>query len=383
MNVLILTPDRVGSTLLQRLLTIYMQRKDFGKPVVNLHELTNGLVKYHNSSFQQEMLGKPQQGTDWGYYQSLHEIVNMLDSADHYKTARLAKYHINARGDNIDAQMKFYEYLNNNFFIISCRRKNLLEHGLSWAINAHSKKLNVFSPQQKINTFDNIYKDGITINREGFEKHLGAYVQYINWSDTYFNIQSYFNYDTDVVNIEDYILNLDFMRGHEDCQWQDMFGQTFSNWNACHRLLPNLFLRKENNLLEIGYDNKSWNEYATNTDMLPANLSSVSVTEQEHKFLSDQLPAYCNTIGHIKDLQQKRVLTTGVPLKLQSLQEKKQLIRNFDHCVEWYNLWVDRNNFGEHYSTDELTSLAHQEETILNSPIQNQLAYTGSKLLGC
>ena len=35
MNVLILTPDAVGSTLLQRMLTIYMQFHDFNRPVIN------------------------------------------------------------------------------------------------------------------------------------------------------------------------------------------------------------------------------------------------------------------------------------------------------------------------------------------------------------
>lgn len=374
MNVLILTPDRVGSTLLQRLLTVYMQRKDFGKPVINLHELTNGLVKYYNESFQQELLGKPK-GTEWGYFQSLPEIIDMLDSADHFKTARLAKYHINARQDNIDDQIKFYEYLNNNFYIISCRRKNLLEHGLSWAIHAHSKKLNVYSPQEKINTFEHIYKEGITISREGFEGHLYNYVQYIKWSDTYFNIQSYFNYDTHVHNVEDYVLNLDFMRDHKDCHWQSMFGQHFSDWNACHRLLPNLFLRQENSLSQLGYDAKPWLEYSGNTSMLPANLQSVAVTEQEHKFLLEQLPAYSNTIQYMNDLQKQKILVTGIPLKLQSLQEKKQLIRNFDQCVEWYNQWVDENNFGDHYSINEINLLASAEEQTLIAPICQQITH--------
>jgi hypothetical protein len=375
MNVLILTPDRVGSTLLQRLLTVYMQRKDFGKPVINLHELTNGLVKYYNNSFQQDVLGKPQ-GTAWGYFQSLPEIIDMLASVDHFKTARLAKYHINARGDTIDDQMRFYEYLNKNFYIISCRRKNLLEHGLSWAIHAHSKKLNVYSPQEKINTFKNIYKDRITINREGFEHYLTQYVQYITWSDTYFNAQSYFNYDTHIHNVEDYILNLDFMQGQEDCHWESMFGQNFSNWNACHRLLPNLFLRQENNRLEIGHTTKPWAEYSQSTNLLPANLQSVAVTEQEHKFLSEQLPAYKNTIQHMNQLQQKRILVTGIPLKLQSLQEKKQLICNFDQCVEWYNEWVDKNNFGERYTNSEIKSLAEVEELMLTEPICQQITHS-------
>ena len=58
MNVLILTPDAVGSTLLQRLITIYMQFHQYDRPVINLHELTNGLVKYHNSVLNQDVLGK-------------------------------------------------------------------------------------------------------------------------------------------------------------------------------------------------------------------------------------------------------------------------------------------------------------------------------------
>ena len=55
MNVLILTPDRVGSTLLQRLITVYMNMHNFDQPVINLHELTNGLIKYYNSRFNQEL----------------------------------------------------------------------------------------------------------------------------------------------------------------------------------------------------------------------------------------------------------------------------------------------------------------------------------------
>jgi hypothetical protein len=96
MNVLILTPDAVGSTLLQRLITIYMQFHQFDKPVINLHELTNGLKKYHNTALNTEALGKPERG-QWGYHQNLQEIVELLESVDHYKTSRLAQYHIKNR----------------------------------------------------------------------------------------------------------------------------------------------------------------------------------------------------------------------------------------------------------------------------------------------
>jgi hypothetical protein len=65
MNVLILTPDRVGSTLLQRLITIYMQFHEYDRPVINLHELTNGIIKYYSPVFNDEVLGKGV-GDEWG-----------------------------------------------------------------------------------------------------------------------------------------------------------------------------------------------------------------------------------------------------------------------------------------------------------------------------
>jgi uncharacterized protein YktA (UPF0223 family) len=267
----------------------------------------------------------------------------------------------------------------------------------------------VYSPQEKINDFQQIYANGITISREGFEKHLNNYVKYINWSDTYFNIQSYFNYDIDMNNIEDYILNLDFMQGHRNNRWSDMFGQDFLTWNACHRLIPNLFLRDNSNIknaktLTIGtgnITNQNWeqirgpdwpNTYSEfNKQELPItiqneitsrlSMQTTKVTKDEYNFLTDNLPAYKNTISQIEKLKDDGFVVTGIPLKLQSLQEKKQVIKNFNECIDWYNNWVDKNNFGKHYSELELSILAQQEESKLAVPIQ-QLSHTSCKLLG-
>jgi len=406
MNVLILTPDRVGSTLLQRLITIYMLRRDFGRPVINLHELTNGLEKYFNTVLNQEVLGKPK-GTGWGYYQTLEDIEELLKSVDHYKTSRLARYHIVARKDNVAEQIKFYKYLNENFFIIGCRRENLFEHALSWAINGHSKHLNVYSAEQKINVFADLYKNGITVSRDTFFNYLDKYKEYINWSDTYFNIQSYFNYDTDVHQIEKYILGLDFMSGSNNNTWLDMFGQEYSDWNTCHRLLPNLFLENRSvgdikiNLInevvnhftnpQISWDNlkgSQWPDSAydhvfNKTSLLPSNVkneilskypnsTNISVTKNEFKFLEKNLPAYKTTSIQLNSLVEDGFMVTGVPIKLQSLKEKKHIIKNFNECISWYNDWVDKNNFGKHYNDQELAELSTKEEEQLTLPISNQ-----------
>ena len=91
MNVLILTPDAVGSTLLQRMLTIYMQFHDFGRPVINLHELTNGLAKYYSPEFGRELVGKNML-QNWGYHQTLQQVVELLSSVDHYK--KIGRAHV-------------------------------------------------------------------------------------------------------------------------------------------------------------------------------------------------------------------------------------------------------------------------------------------------
>ena len=399
MNVLILTPDRVGSTLLQRVLTVYMLRQGFDKPVINLHELTNGLEKYYNNILQQEVLGKPR-GTEWGYYQTLSEIENLLKSVDHYKTSRLARYHIVSRQDTIAEQLKFYDYINKNFYVISCRRENLFEHAISWGIHSHSKQLNVYSVEEKINVFQNIYKNKISVPKETLLHHLDNYKNYISWADTNFNIQSYWNYDIDVKNIEKYILNLDFMQNNVNNTWKEMFGQDFNTWNACHRILPNLKLldhataTKKIKILTKPISEAAWNrlkgpdwpqtavEYVNSTSNLPItvdneikklfNETSLSVTNEEYTFLEKNLTLYVDTNIQLLKLVGNGFLVTGIPLKLQSLREKKLIIKNFDQCIEWYNQWVETNNFGTVYSTPELDTIMSNEDQQLNSPIDQQ-----------
>jgi hypothetical protein len=397
-NVLILTPDRVGSTLLQRLVTIYMLRKGGDKPIINLHELTNGLMKYYSPLFNKEVLGKPAP-TMRGYYQTLSEVTELLNSVDHYKTSRLAHYHIKNRQDTMAEQVPFYNYLNDNFYIISCQRDNLFEHALSWIIQSHSKKLNVYSTGEKIEKFSEIYKNGITANQPGLNKYLTQYLDYTKWVDNHFNVQSYFNYDKDLPNIEQYILGLDFMRDHAENKWKDMFGQSWEDWNTCHRMLPNLRLLpaaqsqtninlalhdnsgivNENNWKQIAGPN--WSDDLLQLDSAPPadhneirgihNVATptVAVTEKDWNFLKVQLPAYRKTLGELNNLVNDKILVTGVPIKLQSLQEKKHIIKNFDQCVEWYNQWVTANNYGKLYSVDELDSLAQTEEIRLSAPI--------------
>ena len=361
MNVLVLTPDRVGSTLLQRLLTVYMTAYNFDKPVINLHELTNGLQLYYSDIFNKEVLGRPQVRKTWGYYQSLEEIVDLLSQADHYKTARLAYYHIKNRRDNIADQLAFYKYINENFFIISARRNNLFEHAISWGIVVASKKLNVYTHDDKVNVFHEIYKNGITINPGVLKKYLIDYKEYLKWCDDHFQINSYFEYEQDLPNIEDYILNLDIFAGKTKKTWNDIFSIEWNDWNKCHKLISDIGA-SDVKLLE----NLKVSE--NNLELLKTSLSLV-----DQKYLVDNGSAYSKAYHGIQELVKTGILPSSIPIKLQTLAEKKKIIKNFDECVEFYNEWSEKNELGEKYSDSDLKLIANNESKRWYSEVPTNL----------
>ena len=366
MNVLILTPDRVGSTLLQRLITVYMQSHKYDRPVINLHELTNGLIKYYSPVFNCEVLCKSSPSErPWGYYQTLGEITEYLHSTDHYKTARLAQYHILSRNDSIADQVPFYQYLNDNFFIISAQRKNLLEHALSWGIHSHSKKLNVYSHQEKINTFADIYQNRITVDVNVMTNYLDKYINYLQWVNDHFTVSSYFEYDTHLPNIEEYILGLDIFGSQQKKSWNDTFGIEFHDWNRCHYLHSDISgisrqLPGPDNL-QLTYNST---DQLDSVDIIPvksknAIYSSLSTVDQQ--FLQKHTDQYVNSCSAIAELVENKILVSNVPIKLQTMMEKRRLVRNFDQCVEAYNQWVAKTGVGDLYTDSDVKRIALDE----------------------
>lgn len=414
MNVLILTPDAVGSTLLQRLITVYMQFHTYDRPVINIHELTNGLVKYHNEHFDQEVLGK--KIGKWGYYQSLEQVVELLSSVDHYKTSRLAHYHIKNRQDPISDQIPFYQYLNENFYIISCRRHNIFEHALSWCLSKITKKLNVYSGKEKIDSFFDLYRNGIEIDPNSLLHTLNAYQDYIYWCNDHFNIANFFYYEEHLPQIERYILNLPiFAQQTKLLTWQDNFGMHFDKWNLCHFLTSDLgtlaldhpekfaLLANQTKTLQgsdadtrllAGYNavrDASWPEVNTLEEYqnLPSHIRDV--TEQMHNirtgtnnsmveykqlsqslielmptthqdFVRENKPTYEKTMNSIDKMVEHGIIINHPPIKKQTLAEKKYLIRNYESLLELYNKWILQNpDLGRPLDNDTLDKFADLE----------------------
>lgn len=431
MNVLILTPDAVGSTLLQRLITIYMQFHHYDRPVINLHELTNGLVKYHNEKFNQQVLGK--KADKWGYHQSLQQIVELLSSVDHYKTSRLAHYHIRNRQDSMADQVPFYQYLNDNFYIISCRRHNLFEHSLSWCISKITKKLNVYSSFEKVDSFFDIYQQGIDLDPNSLIQTLNAYKDYVAWCNNHFNVANYFFYEEHLPRIEQYILNLPiFAQQTQQLTWQDNFNMSFDQWNLCHYLnsdIGSLALNQPEKLQQLanhaavakltlsetkfiqGYNDvadSSWPRISSMADyqQLPesvrheveqvrkitlpvANDSEVKVDlslslpeflpAEHQEFLSYHKKNYNNSQNVLHDMCESGVLVSAPPIKKQTLAEKKHIVRNYQHLLDVYNQWIEQNpELGQPLSDQVLDQFADIEKSRWN-PVTSAVALASAQ----
>ena len=187
MNVLILTPDGVGSTILQRITTLalYLDHKD----VSNCHELTNGLVENNQKIYKDFSLQ---------YSQTLGDIETLLKKSKCSLVSRLAKYHLDNRQDPVSAQTQFYNFLQQyNNKILVCKRKNLFEYAMSWSIRDQSKILNVYKKEHR-----DAVKRITLIEPSFFVKKCLEYVRYMEWIDDNFK-----NYE--VVYYEDFALDPD------------------------------------------------------------------------------------------------------------------------------------------------------------------------------
>lgn len=289
MNVLILTPDGVGSTILQRITTLalYLNKKD----VVNCHELTNGLIENKQKIYKD--FSKQ-------YSQKLEDIETLLKRSKSSLVSRLAKYHIDNRQDPVSSQTRFYEFLQQyNDKILVCERKNLFEYAMSWSIREKSKILNVYQKKhrdvvQKVNSVEPLF----------FLKKCQEYVKYMEWIDNNFK-----NYE--VVYYEDFALDPD---------------NIIKNIFNIENVFKNAFGEK---LVEI-----------FKKEYLVINRK-IDLTNKSN-FLS--LLKYKDTM--IK-LEKNNILPHGIaaPIKNTTLQDKKNMVSNYNECREIFLNFSRRHNW--------------------------------------
>ena len=265
MNILLLTPDASGGTLLRSLITLYASQNELDTPYVDVSHLELGLHKEINSQGL-ELVRHHSEYED--YNQSLTEIVQLLESVDHHKIAKISQYNMGMRNDTSHELKAFYRYLNENFFIISCRRQTKFDYALSWAINKVTSRLNVFSHSDKFESFGEYYENKIVIDPLVLTQALDDYSNYITWCETNFDVDCVYYYERDVDNIEQFILSLPIFDNISiTANFNDQFGIEFNDWNRCHYYKSNItdFYKQRSNYL-LG--NLAKQSYSVNNDKI-------------------------------------------------------------------------------------------------------------------
>ena len=298
MNILILTPDGVGSTILQRLLTMTLYLEKI--KVVNTHELTNGLC------LKKGILAKD---FDLKYSQKLEEIIELIKQSDKDTKiiSRLAKYHLDARQDNIQSQKTFFKFLNSFYEKkIMCVRNNIFEYALSWSIRERSGVLNVYNRKDKRSVME-----VSEIDEDYFLKKCNEYVNYVYWiQDNFPNVEQ--------VSYEDMITNSDATI-EKIIGYKNTFNKNFNT--------------KLSLILKMEYDFFN--------SLITENNKEFFYTKEEKKAL-----ILYKKLAEIL-INKKIILNT--PIKNTTLEDKKKQIKNFDRCLtKFYSFaknhnWIDQN----------------------------------------
>ena len=289
MNYLILTPDGVGSTILQRLITMTLYIENHN--VQNTHELTNG-IELDN--------GIAVKNFDLGYSQSLGEIANILHDSQAQTTlvSRLAMYHMDNRKDPANDRQNFYKSLNGHFEkIIMCVRENIFEYAMSWSIRNRSGVLNVYDKEDR----DKVSQVS-EVDENYFIQKCQQYVKYTEWVEHNFPNVETVSYENTVKDSDAVMQELTGHRG----TFTDKIGLSLSS-----------ALSNEYNFVK----NKS-----------NSNLSN------------DKLKALVKYRRVCNEMLNKKIIINA-PLKNTTLTDKKNQIKNFDACLDKFYTFARNHNW--------------------------------------
>jgi len=301
-NYLILTPDGVGSTYLQRTLNVHLN--SIGLEYWNTHELLNGLaVMIKDGSYK---LHKNWE-LNLGYSQSIKEICNHLTMTNNNLVSRIAQYHITNRNDDCE---ELYNTCNKKFNkIIFCAR-NPLEYALSWGIRQRTDTLNVYSILERKEIHENIER---TISVDFFMEKLEQYKNYEYWAYDNFQI-------TDIVNYEDL---------HYD---------------------PNAVMQ-------------SLTSKTTKLDFLDYNRTRYNASKGIAPS-KDSTIAAVSTHRYINSLIAEKKMPNGIPIKMNTMADKKKTISNFEDLLNNYNSWTTTTNTHTPLSQEDILQSIQTESEI-------------------
>jgi hypothetical protein len=274
---------------------VYLQCADLD--YWNTHELLNGLGNQDGNLYK-----------DWthNYSQSLIEICNLLLVTGNFLVSRIARYHITSRLKEHDEDYSIlYKECNRKFNNILFCERDPFEYALSWGIRSKSGKLNVYSVAERIDTHGVGVKEPIDLDY--FQSKLDQYAEYEYWAEDNFNITKKVNYDD--------------LHNNVDQQMQDITGLTHSVEDR----------------FRISLQDYSRYRYL---------LSMYKQTKDTQYFFNgiDVIDEMCNLHARIEQLHYTFRLCSTMPIKMNTMANKRSRVTNFDQAVETYNNWALKGN---------------------------------------
>ena len=294
-NYLVLTPDGVGSTYLQRALTVYLQCADLD--YWNTHELLNGLGVEDGSLYKDFTLE---------YSQTIEDICNKLLITGNFLVSRIARYHITNRlAEREENYADLYRECNRKFRTIIFCARDPFEYALSWSIRKQSGKLNVYSIRERTEAHGSGVKEPIDL--DFFQSKLDQYTEYEYWAEDNFNITKKVNYDDLHNNVDQQMQEITGL----DHTVKDKIGISLQDYSRYRYLLSMYKQTKDTQYFSNGID------------------------------VIDEM---CNLHGMIERLNYSLRLPSSMPIKMNTMANKRSRVTNFDQAVETYNNWAIKGN---------------------------------------
>lgn len=304
MNYLILTPDGVGSTYLQRALTVYLHSAELD--YWNTHELLNGIESLQENLYKKFNLG---------YSQSVTEICKLLESTSNSLVSRIAQYHITRRlRKNKEDYQQLYDVCNKKFNKIFYCVRDPFEYALSWSIRYNTNTLNVYTVKERISVHSEDIKQ--TLDLVYFNKKLEQYSAYEYWAEDNFDITRAVNYDDNHHNVDSMMKELTGL----DHNVEDRFGISLQEYSIV-RYLTSMYMQTKDK------------KYLFNKDK---TLGALKLKQFIQSLVPNKLP-------------------NEIPVKMNTMQDKQKRVVNFDEAVEVFNKWTSTTNRHMPISSQEVT----------------------------
>ena len=312
-NYLILTPDGVGSTYLQRALTMYLHSA--GLDYWNTHELLNGLDLLDGNLYKDFNLG---------YSQTIPEICELLQSTSNSLVSRIAQYHITRRlKEKKENYQQFYDACNKKFDKIFYCVRDPFEYALSWSIRLNTNILNVYSIKQRISVHGEDIKQ--TLDLEYFNRKLEQYSAYEYWAEDNFNITRAVNYDDNHQDVDSMMKELTGL----DDSVEDRFGISLQDYSTI-RYMTSMYMQ-------------------TKDKKYICNREQAAGATQLKKFIQSLVP---------------NKLPNEIPVKMNTMQDKQKRVVNFNDAVEVYNKWTSTTNSHMPISQEDIAQRISTESKI-------------------